>query len=148
MAGVAVGVVAGTHRPGAESRQRRLVEQRIEWREAAGAFGPAAERVVDHDQVVLAGGFLQRLVPERLQRASLPHDGHSGTGLPALGARPHRRHAAGVIPAQRAEHYVAQRTPPRPAGSSTQTFAFIAWRVYAIASGVVKPRAAGLLPRR
>ena len=52
--------------------KRLRVEQRVQRRQAAGALGPAAERVIDHEQVVVAGDLLERLVSERLERTGLP----------------------------------------------------------------------------
>ena len=105
--GVRVGVVAWADRAGAELRERLPVEQLVQRRQAPGLRGPAAERVVDHDEVVVAGDLLERLVPERRERAGLPLHRCSAEEPPTLGAGPHRRHAAAVIPAQRVKQTFA-----------------------------------------
>ena len=101
--------MAGAHGIRRKSGQLFPTEQLAERPQRAGCFRPAAERVVDHEQVVAVRDLLDRLIAESSQGAGLPRDVGPAAAAPLVGARPHRSEATWMVPAERAQTNVRGR---------------------------------------
>lgn len=96
--------MAQTDRVGGERCECGRGEQVVERLERAGCLGSAAERVVNHDEIVAVGHGLHRLVAEVCQRTVVPVERDLGMQpFPRFAAGSQGRRAPIVIPAEPAQ---------------------------------------------